>query len=200
MQIVFALVLLASLGYLAWFSIRQSSNHPEFTAMVADVACKHVLVRVVLSPSVMTESESRELTLIVNSMGRSELRPAGVATQQESKQCIADIDISAPAFDHEPHGEVRRIALPPGDENRSLTWVIAPTRRGQQLILIQSGLDQIRVPITVTSNIGLTAAQTAWAAAISSVVAFIGLIFATREALSKFMDSVFGQRRKQRRR
>lgn len=178
-------ILGASLWYLGWFGYRAAANQPLFSAMAMDSPCKHPLVVATLSPSIMTESESRALTLTLNAYGRDDLRYPGTPLKRNLKACTATIEILAPAFERDPPESPLAFRLGPKDESKTTRWILLPKRTGQHTIVIKGGLDLIEVPVTVVSDLGLTAVQTAWAAAVAAVFSFLALAFSVREGLSR---------------
>jgi hypothetical protein len=182
-----ALMLGISLAYLGWFAQRSAHNVSVLTSMLAAGPCEHPLIQAELSPNIMTETESRVLTLTLNPYGEPSMRNPYEKPIRLDHRCKANIAFLAPAFDHEPDGSARTIELGPEDVNETVDWVLSPKHRGQQTIVITGGLDKIVVPVTVLSDIGMTAAQSAWAAAFVAVGGFAGLLLALRESIARWV-------------
>jgi hypothetical protein len=155
--VLMGLLTLLPASFVGWYAAQVAINGPTFWTMLADKPCKHPFVDIAEPPAVLTISESTELRLLVNRFGRPTFRPPGWKIPKDAKGCNAEITIDAPAFEL---SEARRsIHLPAVDENYSVSWVLSPKKVGRQTIVITSGLDKLKVSITVMSDLGFTARQ-----------------------------------------
>jgi hypothetical protein len=179
-------VLAISLSYLAWFGFTWVSNAPRTTYLLADAPCKHPFSGDVSAPSIITTSESAIVRLGLNQFGDPRFRAPNWSAK-DSAVCVARIQISAPSFQYEPVGAVRSFLLQPVDESKYATWVIAPKAPGTYKILLAGGLDSTIITVTVLTDLGLTAKQSAIASAFVALVAAVLGLLTLREAVSKML-------------
>lgn len=173
-SLVVGILTLAPASFLCWYGIQYARNGTLYWTQAADRPCLHPLVGVLDPPPVLTISESTELRLLVNQYGRPDLRPPDWELPADSAACDAFVEMDAPAFDIAK--AQRTLYLPPEDRNFSVSWVLSPRKVGRQTIVVTSGLDSLKVSISVMSDLGLTARQSALLAAILTAVGTLATI------------------------
>ena len=116
-----------------------SSQAPVFEAM-----CSQVAIEADVEKRIMSEQESQLLQLF--------LRTASPTN------CTAVVDLNVVNFNVSPSETHREVMLRP-EITTALTWVISPQKTGQYTIAVTVNDAIITLGITVTTVLGLTAAQ-----------------------------------------
>lgn len=178
-----------SIIFLGWFGRREMLNSTVMWSWAAAIECEHPLVHVARKSSVITESETVELVLVMNAYGNtpSERR------RPLSKDCTATVEVMSPRFDREPSGASRSFTLPADGRNVSATWLLAPKGVGQHQVRFQSGMDVLTVPYTVITSLGLSAFGLALCAGISGLAAFLLLLLTLRKAVREWWQERGGR-------
>lgn len=169
-----------------------------FYSMLADAQCEHPLFSASLSQPVMTVSESRELVVVLSQSGDPSLNAPGELDRWRAslKPCTAHLEVLAPNFDKSPASDMADIKLPASYERVSYPIVLAPKKSGRQIVVIKSALDEIRVPITVLTDLGITVTSQAYLAAMSAVGGFLLLCISLRDAVAKSFACLFRKKRR----
>lgn len=173
---------LACSAYLGWFYLVTNSHHSLYFTALADAPCLHPLEGVQFGSPIMSESETRRMDVFLSQAGvRAMHYPGSLEANRKNLQpCNAELEILAPAFDYSPSAEKATVKLPASYARRTYTVLVTPKRRGEHLIIVKTGFDQVRVPVRVTTDLGLTAVQSAWAAAVGCAVSFVVALLTIR--------------------
>lgn len=128
-----------------------SSQAPVFEAM-----CGQVEIEADVEKRIMSEQESQLLQIFLRT--------------NSPTNCTAVVDLNVVNFNVSPSETHREVMLRP-EITSALTWVISPQKTGQYTIAITVNEAIITLGITVTTVLGLTAAQ---AQAVSVIGTLLG--------------------------
>ena len=193
------IVAAAGYGYLGWFGFQSLANSPYGINMLAAQPCKHPFSGEISAPGIVSQSESIVVRLGLNAYGDPKFRPPGWKPTN-TKSCAVQVELSAPNFDYEPARPNRTFDLAPVDETKYATWVVSPKKTGTQKLVLSSGLDTMVVTVTVISDLGLTARQSALVAAVSALIATVLALLTLREGIAKWLKAPSSRQPTRRRR
>jgi hypothetical protein len=139
--------LMLILGLVFLWNWRQAERGTRIllTFVTAAGPCVHPLKNVNISRRVISEKESATLSIVLHN--------------ESSKECGAEVSVRAPNFEPYPAETTKKVTIPPGEHNATLSWTIRPKEKGQQSVSISAGLDSAEVTIAVRTVLGLSAAQ-----------------------------------------
>jgi hypothetical protein len=156
-------ILLLLLGLFLFFRVRQANNtaagyDTEWqTAAPIESLCHHLLREATVADRVMSERESQALNIVL-------------VNENSPNPCETTVTLAAPNFDVSPPESNRPVSVPPGSQELTLNWILSPRRTGTYVISISTPTEAITLGITVTTVLGLTAAQAQLLSALSTIL------------------------------
>lgn len=144
-------IILLAIGLILHFLLSLTNRSAmEMDGVIASQApaletmCSQVGIEADIEKRIMSEQESQLLQLFLRT--------------ESPTSCTAVVELNVVNFNVSPSGSQREVMLRP-ETTSALTWVISPQQTGQYTVAITVNDAIITLGITVTTVLGLTAAQ-----------------------------------------
>lgn len=124
-------------SYLLFSSAKKAKRLDGGINLTTGGLCLHPLSNIELGRTVLADKESVSLQVTL--------------TNDSSKECTAEVTLSAPVFEVDPSQRTRQVNIPPDNKPVSLVWVITPKAQGLHEIAVQAGNDTLTKGVSVTT-------------------------------------------------